>query len=168
VKGSSETFVGRQTGLSAQTALDEAQARFDRAADRLHLDRGTHDFLRAPMREHRVIVPVRMDDGTTKVFEGIRVQHNNARGPFKGGIRFHPSVNADDVRALAMLMTWKCAVVNLPLGGAKGRIVCDPHALSLDEQERLCRGWVRQMAGNLGPALDVPAPDVMTSAQHML
>jgi glutamate dehydrogenase/leucine dehydrogenase len=120
VKGSSETFVGRQTGLSAQTALDEAQARFDRAADRLRLDRGTHDLLRAPMREHRVIVPVRMDDGTTKVFAGIRVQHNNARGPFKGGIRFHPSVNADDMRALAMLMTWKCAVQNLPLGGAKG------------------------------------------------
>jgi glutamate dehydrogenase len=167
VKGSLGTFVG-QTGLSAQTALDEAQARLDRAADRLRLDRGTHDLLRAPMREHRVIVPVRMDDGTTKVFEGIRVQHNNARGPFKGGIRFHPSVNADDVRALAMLMTWKCAVVNLPLGGAKGAIVCDPHALSLGEQERLCRGWVRQMAGNLGPALDVPAPDVMTSAQHML
>jgi glutamate dehydrogenase (NAD(P)+) len=109
-----------------------------------------------------------MDDGTTSVIQGIRVQHNNARGPFKGGIRFHPSANVDDVRALAMLMTWKCAVMNLPLGGAKGAIVCDPHRLSMAEQERMCRGWVRQMAGNLGPALDVPAPDVMTSAQHML
>jgi glutamate dehydrogenase (NAD(P)+) len=109
-----------------------------------------------------------MDDGTTKVFEGIRVQHNDARGPFKGGIRFHPSADADDVRALAMLMTWKCAVVDLPLGGAKGAIVCDPRSLSLAEQERLCRGWVRQMARNLGPHLDVPAPDVMTSSQHML
>lgn len=119
MKGSTEAFVGQQTGLSTQTALDEAQAQFDRAADQLHLDRGTHDFLRAPMREHRVIVPVRMDDGTTKLFEGIRVQHNHARGPCKGDIRFHPSVNADDVRALATLMTWKCAVVNLPLSGAK-------------------------------------------------
>jgi glutamate dehydrogenase (NAD(P)+) len=114
------------------------------------------------------MVPVRMDDGTTSVFEGIRVQHNDARGPFKGGIRFHPSADADDVRALAMLMTWKCAVVDLPLGGAKGAIVCDPRSLSLAEQERLCRGWVRQMARNLGPQLDVPAPDVMTSGQHML
>jgi glutamate dehydrogenase len=102
------------------------------------------------------------------VFEGIRVQHNDARGPFKGGIRFHPSADAEHVRALAMLMTWKCAVVGLPLGGAKGAIVCDPRILSLAEQERLCRGWVRQMARNLGPFLDVPAPDVMTSSQHML
>ena len=150
------------------SVLAEARARFDRAAGRLGLTPGMQDMLRSPMREHRVYVPVRMDDGTTQVFEGLRVQHNNARGPFKGGIRFHPSANVDEVRALAMLMTWKCAVMNLPLGGAKGAIVCDPHSLSLAEQERLCRGWVRQMAANLGPALDVPAPDVMTSAQHML
>jgi glutamate dehydrogenase (NAD(P)+) len=109
-----------------------------------------------------------MDGGTTRVFEGIRVQHNDARGPFKGGIRFHPAAEADEVRALAMLMTWKCAVAGLPLGGAKGAIVCEPRGLSASEQERLCRGWVRQMARNLGPAVDVPAPDVMTSAQHML
>jgi glutamate dehydrogenase (NAD(P)+) len=109
-----------------------------------------------------------MDDGSTRVFEGFRVQHNDARGPFKGGIRFHASANVDDVRALAMLMTWKCAVLNLPLGGAKGAIVCDPRALSLSEQERLCRGWVRQLSGVLGPAVDVPAPDVGTSGQQML
>jgi glutamate dehydrogenase (NAD(P)+) len=141
---------------------------FDRAAVRLKLDSGTTQLLRSPLRELRVHVPVRMDDGTTRVFEGFRVQHNDARGPFKGGIRFHPSADVEDVRALAMLMTWKCAVADLPLGGAKGAIVCDPHNLSLAEQERLCRGWVRQMSRNLGPAVDVPAPDVMTSSQHML
>jgi glutamate dehydrogenase len=170
VKRTLETLAGPKTAPAPaeHTALGEALARFDRAAGRLRLDAGSHELLRSPMREHRVAVPVRMDDGTTRVFEGIRVQHNNARGPFKGGVRFHPSADADDVRALAMLMTWKCAVMNLPLGGAKGAIACDPHMLSLGEQERLCRGWIRQMAGNLGPALDVPAPDVMTSAQHML
>jgi glutamate dehydrogenase (NAD(P)+) len=150
------------------TPLAEVLEQFDRTALRLGLDPGTTRLLRAPLREHRVAVPVRMDDGTTSVFEGIRVQHNDARGPFKGGIRFHPSADASDVRALAMLMTWKCAVIGIPLGGAKGAIVCDPHLLSLAEQERLCRAWVRQMARNLGPALDVPAPDVMTSGQHML
>lgn len=151
-----------------RTALDEVLEQFDRAARALGLDSGTTRLLRSPMREHRVMIPVRMDDGTTQLFEGLRVQHNDARGPFKGGIRFHPSADVDDVRALAMLMTWKCAVVDLPLGGAKGAVVCDPRRLSLGEQERLCRGWVRLMARNLGPSLDVPAPDVMTSGQHML
>ena len=150
------------------TPLTEALEQFDRAAGRLGLDPGTTQLLRSPRREHRVRVPVRRDAGGTTVFEGIRVQHNDALGPFKGGIRFHASADADEVRALAMLMTWKCAVVDLPLGGAKGAILCDPHGLSLGEQERLCRGWVRQMARNLGPTLDVPAPDVMTSGQHML
>jgi glutamate dehydrogenase (NAD(P)+) len=109
-----------------------------------------------------------MDDGKAKVFRGFRVQHNDARGPCKGGIRFHPLETMDTVRALAMWMTWKCAVVDLPLGGAKGGVVCDPHNLSEREQEQICRGWVRQMAAKLGPQTDVPAPDVMTSAQHML
>ena len=168
VKRTLETLARPETAPPQHTALAEAQARFDRAARRVRLDSGTRDLLRSPMRELRVAVPVRMDDGTTRVFEGIRVQHNNARGPFKGGVRFHPLADADEVRALAMLMTWKCAVMDLPLGGAKGAIVCDPRTLSLGEQERLCRGWIRQMARNLGPALDVPAPDVMTSAQHML
>jgi len=168
VKRTLEALARPETAPVEQTALGTALARFDRAASRLRLDSGAYGLLRSPMREHRVAVPVRMDDGSTKVFEGIRVQHNNARGPFKGGVRFHPLADVDDVRALAMLMTWKCAVMNLPLGGAKGALVCDPHTLSLAEQERLCRGWIRQMAGNLGPTLDVPAPDVMTSAQHML
>ncbi len=109
-----------------------------------------------------------MDDGSVEVFRGFRVQHNDARGPGKGGIRFHPQETLDTVRALAMWMTWKCAVVDIPLGGAKGGVICDPHNLSAREQERLCRGWVRQIARNVGPTTDVPAPDVMTSAQHML
>jgi glutamate dehydrogenase (NAD(P)+) len=109
-----------------------------------------------------------MDDGTTKVFRGFRVQHNDARGPSKGGIRFHPAETIDTVRALSMWMTWKCAVVDIPLGGGKGGVICDPHNLSPKEQEQICRGWVRQLARNIGPISDVPAPDVMTNAQHML
>ncbi len=150
-----------------RSSLEEVREQFDRAAARLRLQPGLSQLLRAPLREHRAAVPVRMDDGRTCVFEGIRVQHNDARGPFKGGVRFHPASDADDVRALAMLMTWKCAVMDLPLGGAKGAIVCDPRTLSAGEQERLCRGWIRQLARNLGPAIDIPAPDVMTSGQHM-
>jgi glutamate dehydrogenase (NAD(P)+) len=145
-----------------------AQKQFDHAADLLELDPGTRDFLRYPMREYQFSIPVRMDDGTVKVFRGFRVLHNDARGPGKGGIRFHPQETADTVRALSMWMTWKCAVVDIPLGGAKGGIICDPHNLSLLEQERLCRGWVRQLAKTIGPLTDVPAPDVMTNSQHML
>jgi glutamate dehydrogenase (NAD(P)+) len=109
-----------------------------------------------------------MDDGTTEVFQGYRVQHNDARGPCKGGIRFHPQETVDTVRALAMWMTWKCAVVDIPLGGGKGGVICDPHNLSHREQEQICRGWVRQVAYNVGPLQDVPAPDVMTNPQHMI
>ncbi len=109
-----------------------------------------------------------MDDGKIHVFRGFRVHHNDARGPCKGGLRFHPMETLDTVRALAMWMTWKCAVVDIPLGGGKGGVICDPHNLSLGEQERICRGFVRQMGRNMGPNLDVPAPDVMTTAQHML
>jgi glutamate dehydrogenase len=145
-----------------------AQHQFDQVADLLDLDGSTRDLLRSPMREFHFLIPVRMDDGAVKVFRGFRVQHNDARGPCKGGIRFHPQETADTVRALAMWMTWKCAVVDIPLGGGKGGVICDPHNLSQREQERLCRGWIRQMAKNVGPLEDVPAPDVMTSPQHML
>ncbi len=145
-----------------------AQKQFDHAAELLELDQGTRDFLRYPMREYQFSIPVRMDDGTVKVFRGFRVLHNDARGPGKGGIRFHPQETADTVRALSMWMTWKCAVVDIPLGGAKGGIICDPHNLSLLEQEHLCRGWVRQLAKTIGPLSDIPAPDVMTNSQHML
>ena len=145
-----------------------AQKQFDHAAELLELDQSMRDFLRFPMREYQFSIPVRMDDGTVKVFRGFRVLHNDARGPGKGGIRFHPQETVDTVRALSMWMTWKCAVVDIPLGGAKGGIICDPHDLSLLEQERLCRGWVRQLAKNIGPLSDVPAPDIMTNSQHML
>ncbi len=145
-----------------------AQAQFDKAADLLGLDQAVRDLLRQPMREYHFSLPIRMDDGSTKVFRGFRIQHNDARGPCKGGIRFHPQETVDTVRALAMWMTWKCAVVNIPLGGAKGGVICSPHGLSMREQEALCRAWVRAVARNVGPVTDVPAPDVMTNAQHML
>ena len=121
-----------------------------------------------PMREYHFSIPVRMDDGKVEVFRGFRVQHNDARGPGKGGIRFHPNDTIDTMRALSMGMTWKCAVVDLPLGGSMGGVVCDLHDLSPHEQERICRGWVRQIARNVGPQLDVSSPDLMTSPQHML
>jgi glutamate dehydrogenase (NAD(P)+) len=145
-----------------------AQAQFDRVAELTGLDNAARELLRYPLREYAFSVPVRMDDGRTQVFRGFRVQHNDARGPSKGGIRFHPQETQDTVRALAMWMTWKCACVDIPLGGAKGGVICDPHNLSAWEQEQICRGWVRQVWKNVGPLMDVPAPDVMTSAQHML
>jgi glutamate dehydrogenase (NAD(P)+) len=149
-------------------AFEMAQKQFDRVAEMLELDQATRDLLRQPLREYHFSLPVRMDNGQTKVFRGFRVQHNDARGPGKGGIRFHPQETIDTVRALSMWMTWKCAVVNIPLGGSKGGVVCEPHNLSMREQEGLCREWVRQIARNVGPFSDVPAPDVMTNAQHML
>ena len=152
----------------AYNPFETAQEQFDHAADLLDLDQATRDLLRNPMREFHFNIPVRMDDGSVKIFRGFRVQHNDARGPAKGGVRFHPQETIDTVRALAMWMTWKTAVADLPLGGGKGGVICDPHNLSPLEQERICRGWVRQISKNIGPFSDVPAPDVMTSSQHML
>jgi glutamate dehydrogenase len=149
-------------------AFEMAQQQFDRVADMLDLDTGTRELLRDPQREYQFMIPVRMDDGAVKVFKGFRVQHNDARGPSKGGIRFHPQETVDTVRALAMWMTWKCAVVDIPLGGGKGGVICDPHNLSMREQEQICRGWIRQIAPNIGELVDVPAPDVMTTPQHMI
>ncbi len=149
-------------------AFEMAQKQFDSVADLLELDQPTRDLLRQPMREYHFTIPVRMDDGSVRVFRGFRCQHNDARGPCKGGIRFHPQETIDTVRALSMWMTWKCSVVDIPLGGGKGGVICDPHDLSQREQERLCRGWVRVLAQDVGPLRDVPAPDVMTSPQHML
>ena len=128
-------------------AFEMAQRQFDAVADKLQLDGGIRDLLRWPQREYHFTVPIRMDDGEVKVFRGFRVQHNDARGPAKGGIRFHPQETIDTVRALATWMTWKCAVVDIPLGGGKGGVICDPHDLSPREQEALCRGWVRQVVG---------------------
>ncbi len=145
-----------------------AQAQFDKAADFLELDEPTRELLRNPLREYQFSIPVRMDDGKVKVFRGFRVQHNDARGPGKGGIRFHPHETIDTVRALSMWMTWKCSVVDIPLGGSKGGVICDPHNLSMREQEGICRGWVRQLSRDIGPLIDVPAPDIMTAGHHML
>lgn len=147
---------------------ENAQAQFDRVAEMIGLDDATRALLRQPMKEYHFTIPVRMDDGSTKIFNGYRIQHNDARGPAKGGIRFHPQETVDTVRALSMWMTWKCAVVDIPLGGGKGGVICDPRNLTESEQERLCRGWVRQLAKDVGPFIDVPAPDVMTNAKHML
>jgi len=149
-------------------AFKMAQQQFDEIAEQLGLDQGTRELLRMPMREYHFTIPVRMDDGSFKVFQGFRVMHNDARGPGKGGIRFHPQETIDTVRALATWMTWKCAVVDIPLGGGKGGVICDPHNLTMREQEQICRGWVRQIVRNIGPLQDVPAPDVMTTGQHML
>ncbi len=145
-----------------------AQAQFDGVAETLGLDAGTRALLRQPMKEFHFTIPVKMDDGTTRVFQAFRIKHNDARGPAKGGIRFHPHETADTVRALSMWMTWKCAVVDIPLGGGKGGVICDPRTMSAGEQERLCRGYIRQSYGQIGPVVDVPAPDVMTNGQHML
>jgi len=149
-------------------AYKMAQEQFERVAEKLELDPATRDLLKAPIREYHFQIPIRMDDGSIKIFKGFRIQHNDARGPCKGGIRFHPQETADTVRALSMWMTWKCAVADIPLGGGKGGVICDPHDLSEREQENLCRGWIRQIARDIGPVRDVPAPDVMTSSQHML
>jgi len=149
-------------------AYQMAQEQFDKIAENIGLDSGMKSFLRQPMRETHITVPIRMDDGQTKVFNAYRVRHNDARGPAKGGIRFHPQETADTIRALSMWMTWKCAVVDIPLGGGKGGIICDPRTMSMGEQERLCRGYIRQLYSQIGPCADVPAPDVMTNAQHMI
>jgi glutamate dehydrogenase len=144
-----------------------AQKQLDQAAEIMGLDPATHELLRWPMRELHVRLPVRMDDGSVKVFHGFRVQYNSARGPTKGGIRYHPSETIDTVRALAAWMTWKTAVADLPLGGGKGGIVCNPKEMSERELERLSRAYIRQVGRTLGPDMDVPAPDVATNPQVM-
>jgi glutamate dehydrogenase (NAD(P)+) len=144
-----------------------AQMQIDEAARALGLDEATHALLREPARELRVRFPVRLDDGKVRVFTGFRIQHNTARGPAKGGIRFHPDETVDTVRALAAWMTWKTAVVDLPLGGGKGGVICDPRAMSPRELERLSRGYIGAVAALLGPEADVPAPDVYTDPQVM-
>jgi glutamate dehydrogenase len=145
-----------------------AQKQFDRIADLLDLDTPMRDLLRIPMREYHFSIPLRLENGEVRILRGFRIQHNDALGPGKGGIRFHPEATGDTIRALAMLMTWKCAVLNLPLGGSMGGVICDPHDLSDLEQERLSRGWVRSVSRDIGPAWDVPEPDLMTNARHMM
>src|SRR5512136_2148212 len=150
-----------------QNPFQQAQAQFDRGAEHLGLPEEVRTMLRWPLREFRFQIPVRMDDGHTLVLFGFRVQHNDARGPAKGGIRFHPNETLDTVRALAMWMTWKTAVADIPLGGGKGGVIVDPATLSVGEKERLCREWIDAIWKNLGPRNDVPAPDVGTTPQMM-
>lgn len=144
-----------------------AMQQFDTAAEKLELDPGMREILRSPRRALSLHLPIKMDNGTVKVFEGFRVQHNNSRGPCKGGIRYHPNVSFDEVQALASWMTWKCATVNIPFGGAKGGIICDPKQLSHTELERLTRRYAYEISDFIGPDRDIPAPDVYTDAQVM-
>ena len=153
--------------MSQINPFEMAQRQFDEVADQLGLDQGVRAILRWPLREFHFRIPVRMDDGSLRVFDGFRVQHNNARGPAKGGIRWAAYETIDTVRALATWMTWKCAVADIPLGGGKGGIIVDPSTLSVAEKEKLCRGWVDQMWKNIGPRTDVPAPDIGTTPQMM-
>src|SRR6202021_1669068 len=154
--------------LEQETNPWEAQAaRFDFAATKLNLDPGIWKVLRYPSREIIVHIPVGMDDGSIEVFPGYRVQHSVARGPAKGGIRYSPDVSLDEVRALASWMTWKCAVVNIPFGGAKGGVICDPHKMSMGEVERMTRRYTSELIEFIGPEKDVPAPDVNTNEQIM-
>jgi glutamate dehydrogenase/leucine dehydrogenase len=150
-----------------QTALDVALEQLKIAAEKLKLDSGIHEMLKYPKRSLIVSITIRMDDGSIGVFKGCRVQHWDARGPFKGGIRYHPNVTLEEVTALAMWMTWKCAVVNIPYGGAKGGICCNPKEMSKNELERLTRRYTSLILDYIGPYRDVPAPDVYTDAQTM-
>jgi glutamate dehydrogenase (NAD(P)+) len=153
--------------MTEQNQFEIAQRQLDQASAILGLDPATHAFLREPMRELTVSIPLRMDDGSVRIFRGYRVQYSDARGPCKGGIRWHPDETLDTIKALAALMTWKTAVVDIPLGGGKGGVVCNPKELSPTEQERLARGYIRAVWKMLGEELDVPAPDVYTNAQIM-
>jgi glutamate dehydrogenase (NAD(P)+) len=158
----------RTVAMEKETNPWEAMAaRFDLAAQKLNLDEGLWKVLRYPTREVIVHIPVHMDDGRLEVFTGFRVQHSIARGPAKGGVRYSPDVTLDEVRALASWMTWKCAVVNIPFGGAKGGVICNPHKMSMGELERMTRRYTAELIEFIGPEKDVPAPDVNTNEQVM-
>ncbi len=153
--------------IKEENPFESMMSRFDRAAQLLDLDPDLYNVLRVPNRELKVYIPTRMDSGRIQVFEGYRVQHNFARGPAKGGIRYAPDVSLDEVRALAAWMTWKCAVVNVPFGGAKGGIICDPQIMSTGELERMTRRYAAELLDFIGPEKDVPAPDMNTNEQTM-
>lgn len=161
------TFSNAAPNRSPESTLTSTLKLIRESVERLKLDPVVYDHLKVPMRFIEVSIPVEMDDGTTRVFTGYRSQHNNVLGPFKGGIRFHPAVTADSVKALSMLMTLKCALIGAPFGGGKGAVICDPPSMSIKEKERLSRGYIRSLANVLGPELDIPAPDVFTDSQVM-
>jgi len=154
-------------GVDSSSPFEEMMSRFDLAAQKLGLDPGLYKVLREPVRETKVSIPIVMDDGRIEVFIGYRVLHNIARGPGKGGIRYDKNVTLDEVRALAAWMTWKCAVVNIPFGGAKGGVICDPGTLSRGEIERITRRYTAELMDQFGPEKDVPAPDMGTNPQTM-
>ncbi|MHB1456812.1 MAG: Glu/Leu/Phe/Val family dehydrogenase [Armatimonadota bacterium] len=153
--------------MATQNPFEIAQIQLDIAAKKLNLDADVHAMLRVPMREMHVSLPVKMDNGKVKVFQGFRVQYNDARGPNKGGIRFHPEETIDTVRALSAWMTWKCAVVDIPLGGGKGGVICNPKEMSETELEKLSRAYIDAIGMFIGPDKDIPAPDVYTTPQTM-
>jgi len=162
-----QSTLDRSAAQSADNVWAMAQAQLDDIAKLTGLNESIHAFLRTPKRVLTVSVPTRMDDGSLKVFEGYRVQHNMSRGPAKGGIRFHPDVTLDEVKALAMWMTWKCALANIPFGGAKGGVICDPKAMSMHELEGMTRRFASEISIIIGPEKDIPAPDVYTTPQIM-
>ncbi|HXM17228.1 MAG TPA: Glu/Leu/Phe/Val dehydrogenase [Candidatus Tumulicola sp.] len=157
----------RSAAQSASNVWQMAQRQLDEVATFIGLDDSVHAYLREPKRVLTVSIPTRMDNGTLKVFEGYRVQHNLSRGPGKGGIRFHPDVTLDEVKALAMWMSWKCALVNIPFGGAKGGVICDPKHMSMQELENITRRYTSEISIIIGPEKDIPAPDVYTTPQIM-
>jgi glutamate dehydrogenase (NAD(P)+) len=163
----SSSYVDDIREIKEENPFESMMSRFDRAAQLLDLDPDLYTVLRVPNRELKVYIPTRMDSGRIQVFEGYRVQHNFARGPAKGGIRYAPDVSLDEVRALAAWMTWKCAVVNVPFGGAKGGIICDPQQMSSGELERMTRRYAAELLDFIGPEKDVPAPDMNTNEQTM-
>lgn len=163
----STVYVDDIREIKEQNPFESMMSRFDRAAQLLDLDPDLYAVMRVPNRELKVYIPTRMDSGRIQVFEGFRVQHNFARGPAKGGIRYAPDVNIDEIRALAAWMTWKCAVVNVPFGGAKGGIICDPQQMSIGELERMTRRYAAELLDFIGPEKDVPAPDMNTNEQTM-
>ncbi|MEI7788441.1 MAG: Glu/Leu/Phe/Val dehydrogenase [Chlorobiaceae bacterium] len=156
-----------QSPQSAQISYNTSLKQLENAADIIKLDPAAYELLRHPLRELHVTMPVKMDNGSTKIFHGFRVQHNDARGPNKGGIRFHPDETIDTVRALASWMTWKTSVMDIPLGGGKGGVICNPKNMSLGELERLARAYIRQLGNFIAPQKDIPAPDVYTTPQIM-
>jgi glutamate dehydrogenase (NAD(P)+) len=163
----STVYVDDIREIKEENPFESMMSRFDRAAQLLDLDSDLYAVMRVPNRELKVYIPTRMDSGRIQVFEGYRVQHNFARGPAKGGIRYAPDVNLDEIRALAAWMTWKCAVVNVPFGGAKGGIICDPQQMSMGELERMTRRYAAELLDFIGPEKDVPAPDMNTNEQTM-
>ena len=163
----SRTVVQRKNTSLPISVFGNVMKQFDMAARKLNIDESLLDFIKIPRRSTMVNLPVKMDDGTFKMFEAFRVQHSIARGPAKGGIRYHPGVTLDEVQALAAWMTWKCAVVNIPFGGGKGGIICDPNKMSEGELERLTRRYVADMIDLFGPDDDIPAPDVGSGPKVM-